>query len=37
VPLLTALAERRTPPATLAPGRFAVELQGGAVVAIRAY
>jgi uncharacterized protein (UPF0276 family) len=37
VPLLTALAERRTPPATLAPGRFAVELQGGAVVAIRTY
>ncbi|MBN6104717.1 DUF692 family protein [Xanthomonas sp. CFBP 8703] len=36
VPLLTALAERRAPPPAQAPGRFAIELQGGAVIAIRA-
>jgi len=36
LPLLTALAERRAPPAAQAPGRFAIELQGGAVTAIRA-
>jgi uncharacterized protein len=36
VPLLTALAERRAPPAALAPGRFAIELQAGAVTAIHA-
>ncbi|WP_369977396.1 DUF692 domain-containing protein [Xanthomonas bundabergensis] len=36
VPLLTALAERRVPPPTQAPGSVTIELQRGAVTAIRA-